>query len=419
MYRRIKGTRDILPDEIHQWQFVESFVAERLELNHYQEIRTPIFEVTELFARSVGQDTDIVTKEMYTFHDKGQSSLTLRPELTAPVIRAYLQNHLEQAGDLTKLYYFGPLFRQERPQKGRLRQFHQFGFEIIGSEHPEVDAEIIQTIYQIYHDLGVRNLNLRLNSIGNRASRSAYLTILSKALKPHQPDFCPTCQKRLEHNILRIFDCKNEKCQHLLDEHAPSILEHLNPEDSQHFEEVKHYLDIVDIPYNIDQKLVRGLDYYTRTTFEISSNLLGAQDAICGGGRYDYLIEDLGGPATPAVGVACGMERLLMVLQQSEAIPPRETKLVYIAALGQAARDAAFRLTVQLRNQGVTTEMDFRRRSLKAQLRQAGKRNADLVAIIGEQELKEGKIQLKNMASGQQFKIPVEDAAAQIFQQIT
>jgi len=414
VYQRIKGTRDILPEEIYQWQYLEKIIGAILERHNYQEIRTPIFEVTELFSRSIGAETDVVTKEMYTFADKGGSSLTLRPELTAPVIRAFLQNNLDQINPVTKVYYIGSLFRQERPQKGRLRQFAQFGFEIIGSPYPEADAEVIQIVYRIFSQLGIQNLKLRINSIGTRQGRQKYLKLLHAALIPHQADFCPTCQQRLTRNILRLFDCKSETCQQLLDRYAPSILDNLDQADIQHFEEVKALLDAVEIPYIVDQKLVRGLDYYTRTTFEITNPLLGAQDAICGGGRYDHLVEDLGGPATPAVGVAAGMERLLMILNELQVIPTKETNLIYMTVLGENARQIAFKIAADLRLQGLTVESDLLRRSLKAQLREAGRKQARWVIIVGDDEISNNQLLLKNMATGEQQTIGLPTAVAEI-----
>jgi len=414
VYQRIKGTRDILPEEIYQWQYLEKIIGAILERHNYQEIRTPIFEVTELFSRSIGTETDVVTKEMYTFLDKGGSSLTLRPELTAPVIRAFLQNNLNQINPVTKVYYFGSLFRQERPQKGRLRQFAQFGFEIIGSPYPEADAEVIQIVYRIFTQLGIQNLKLRINSIGTRQGRQKYLKLLHAALVPHRADFCPTCQQRMTRNILRLFDCKSETCQQLLDRYAPSILDNLDEADIQHFEAVKALLDAVEVPYIVDQKLVRGLDYYTRTTFEITNPLLGAQDAICGGGRYDHLVEDLGGPATPAVGVAAGMERLLLILNELQVIPTKETNLIYMTVLGENARQIAFKIAADLRSQGLTVESDLLRRSLKAQLREAGRKQARWVIIVGDDEITNNQLLLKNMTTSEQQTIGLPTAVAEI-----
>ncbi|MCK4448500.1 MAG: histidine--tRNA ligase, partial [Candidatus Marinimicrobia bacterium] len=315
---------------------------------------------------------------------------------------------------VTKLYYIDSSFRQERPQKGRLRQFHQFGFEIIGTEYPEADAEVIQTVYEMFSQLGIEELNVRLNSIGSRDSRKDYLDILKSSLKPYYNDFCLTCQQRFHKNVLRLFDCKAESCQNILDEFAPSILEYLSKEDHNHFEEVKNLLDLTEVQYSVDKKLVRGLDYYTRTTFEITNPLLGSQDAICGGGRYDYLIEDLGGRHTPAVGVASGMERLLMILRETDAIPEKKTNLLYFAALGDEARKAGFKVIAKLRRLGITTEMDFLRRSLKAQMREAGKKAANWVLILGENEIRLSVVTLKDMSDGSQRQISLENAAEEV-----
>ncbi len=413
-YRTVKGTKDILPGESYQWQYVEKRISEILARNNFKEIRTPVFEATELFARGIGDDTDVVSKEMYTFLDKGQTSLTLRPELTAPVVRAYIQNNLAQQAPVSKLYYIDSLFRQERPQKGRLRQFHQFGFEIIGSEHPEADAEIIQTVCQIYRDFGIADLQVRLNSIGSRESRRDYLRILHNALNPHLAEFCGTCQQRFEKNILRLFDCKVESCREMLNSHAPSILDYLNNADRQHFEDVKTLLDRTGVSYTIDPTLVRGLDYYTRTTFEITSALLGSQDAVCGGGRYDHLAEDLGGVPTPAVGVASGMERLLMILNEIGTIPEEKQDLLYLATLGDEARKTGFLIAAQLRQKGIAVDTDLARRSLKAQMREAGKKAARWVVILGENEIEQGKLILKMMSDGSQAEIAIQSAAEEI-----
>jgi histidyl-tRNA synthetase len=413
-YQRVKGTRDILPSEVHQWQYLENFLREYFQRNNYKEIRTPAFEVTELFTRGIGGETDVVSKEMYTFLDKGGTSLTLKPELTAPVMRAFVQNNLEQIAPLTKVYYIDALFRQERPQKGRLRQFHQFGFEILGTPYPEADAETIQTTYELYRELGLNKLKIRLNSIGSRSSRGQYLEILRKALEPFRGELCGTCQERLEKNVLRLFDCKAESCQQIMAEHAPSILEHLSDEDHLHFQTVCHLLDACGVPYTIDKTLVRGLDYYTRTTFEITSPLLGAQDAICGGGRYDHLIEDLGGKPTPGVGMASGMERLLLILEQIGGFPVPAADLVYIIALGDSARTAGFRLATELRRVKINTQMDFLRRSIKAQLRDADREQANWVVILGEDEIARGSAIFKNMKDGVQTELPLNTAAGQI-----
>lgn len=413
-YKRIKGTKDILPDESWKWEYLENVIKNHLKNSGYSEIRTPMFEVTELFARGIGEETDVVSKEMYTFEDKGGKSLTLRPELTAPVIRAYIQNNLDQINPVNKLFYIGSLFRQERPQKGRLRQFNQFGIEVIGSPNAEADAEVIRIMYDIFTSLGISEMNVKINSIGGKESRAAYLKILNESLIPHYENLCPTCQARFHKNILRIFDCKNDKCQQILDDHAPAIIDHLNEEDRKHFEDVKRYLDITNTPYTIEKKLVRGLDYYTKTTFEISSSLLGSQDAICGGGRYDNLVEDLGAKSTPAVGVACGMERLLLVLDELDILKKKEYSTIFFVAMGENAIAKSFEIVTRLKNEGFAAEMDFMRRSMKAQMRQAGKINAKFVVIIGENELNDGKVILKNMESSEQQDVVFDDLIPKI-----
>jgi len=407
-YKRIKGTKDILPNEVWKWNYIEDVIKKHLKNSGYSEIRTPIFELTELFARGIGEETDVVSKEMYTFEDKGGKSLTLRPELTAPVIRAYIENNLDQIKPVNKLFYIGSLFRQERPQKGRLRQFNQFGIEVIGSPNPEADAEVIRLMYDIFSSLGIEQMKVKINSIGGKESRAAYLKILAEKLDSHYDDLCPTCQTRYNKNILRIFDCKSEKCQEILDNHAPAIIDHLNEEDRIHFEEVRKYLDITKTPYSIEKKLVRGLDYYTKTTFEISSSLLGSQDAICGGGRYDHLVEDLGAKATPAVGVACGMERLLLVLDELDNLKKQEDDTVFFVTLGDEAIAKGFELVTTLKNQGIPAQMDFMRRSIKAQMRNAGKMNVKFVVIIGESEIESGKVMLKNMTNSEQQEVAME-----------
>ena len=404
-YSRVKGTRDILPHESYKWLYIENKIREFALLNSFAYIKTPAFEVTELFVRGIGNETDIVSKEMYTFLDKSKTSITLKPEMTAPVIRAYIQNNLEQISAVIRVYYIDALFRQEKPQKGRLRQFHQYGFEIIGTPYPEADAEIIVLSYTILKSLGLDDLSIKINSIGDRQTRKAYLELLRENIAPYKNDLCPTCQTRFSRNVLRIFDCKNQKCQELLDEHAPRIIDHISDEDKEHFSLVLKLLDIAGVSYQIDHKLVRGLDYYTRTTFEITSPLLGSQDALCGGGRYDYLVEDLGGKPTPAVGVAGGIERLLIALEEAGKIPVTDSNLVYIVSIGEKAREYSFRLSWELRDQNIPCEFDTLRRSLKAQMRDAGRKKAKYVVIVGEDELKRNKVILRNMSESYQEEI--------------
>ena len=404
-YSRVKGTRDILPHESYKWLYIEDKIREFALLNNFSYIKTPAFEVTELFVRGIGNETDIVSKEMYTFLDKSKTSITLKPEMTAPVIRAYIQNNLEQISAVIRVYYIDALFRQEKPQKGRLRQFHQYGFEIIGTPYPEADAEIIVLSYTILKSLGLDDLSIKINSIGDRQTRKAYLELLRENIAPYKNDLCPTCQTRFSRNVLRIFDCKNQKCQELLDEHAPRIIDHISDEDKEHFSLVLKLLDIAGVSYQIDHKLVRGLDYYTRTTFEITSPLLGSQDALCGGGRYDYLVEDLGGKPTPAVGVAGGIERLLIALEEAGKIPVTDSNLVYIVSIGEKAREYGFKLSWELRDQNIPCEFDTLRRSPKAQMRDAGRKKAKYVVIVGEDELKRNKVILRNMSESYQEEI--------------
>lgn len=404
-YSRVKGTRDILPHESYKWLYIEDKIREFALLNNFSYIKTPAFEVTELFVRGIGNETDIVSKEMYTFLDKSKTSITLKPEMTAPVIRAYIQNNLEQISAVIRVYYIDALFRQEKPQKGRLRQFHQYGFEIIGTPYPEADAEIIVLSYAILKSLGLDDLSVKINSIGDRQTRKAYLELLRENIAPYKNDLCPTCQTRFSRNVLRIFDCKNQKCQELLDEHAPRIIDHISDEDKEHFSLVLKLLDIAGVSYQIDHKLVRGLDYYTRTTFEITSPLLGSQDALCGGGRYDYLVEDLGGKPTPAVGVAGGIERLLIALEEAGKIPVTDSNLVYIVSIGEKAREYGFRLSWELRDQNIPCEFDTLRRSPKAQMRDAGRKKAKYVVIVGEDELKRNKVILRDMSKSYQEEI--------------
>jgi len=415
-YSRVKGTQDILPGESEKWQYVEDIIKKELHRNNYKEIRTPIFEPTELFTRSIGEETDVVSKEMYSFEDRGENDLTLRPELTAPVIRAYVENDTFQNSPLDKWYYFGPAFRQEKPQKGRQRQFHQFGFEIIGTDQPSADAEVIQTMYRIFQRLGLEEIEIKLNSIGNLESRKKYLQKLRNQLSDYKQDLCETCQKRFDTNLLRIFDCKNESCQNILDEQAPLITDNISKEDQKHFETVKSLLDSTETPFEIDKKLVRGLDYYTRTTFEITSPLLGAQDAICGGGRYDHLVEDLGGPEIPAVGVASGMERLLIALEENNLFPEEDKTLVFCVTLGEKARDKGFEIVTKLRNKGLIAEMDLLQRSMRAQMRSANKHDANWVLILGENELQNNEIALKNMETSKQENISLDKVIEKLTQ---
>ena len=400
--RSIKGTQDILPSQSHRWQLLEAAIHNTMDTYGYSEIRTPAFERTELFSRGVGEETDIVSKEMYSWTDQGGENLTLKPELTAPVVRSFIQHNLGGQSPINKLYYIDALFRRERPQKGRYRQFHQFGIEAFGSEHPEIDAEVIALAMSVFNDIGLTGLTLKLNSIGSPECRSDYRIALRDFLKPHFNDLSETSQKRFENNPMRILDTKIPHEIEILKE-APNISDSLTAEDKAHFEEVCSLLDAMGIQYLIESNLVRGLDYYTRTTFEITSTELGAQDAICGGGRYDGLVETLGGKPTPGIGFAAGMERILLALGDDDL--SGKTTQVYIVGLGDGVRPT---VAENLRQNNVRTNFDPLRRSMKAQMREANKCGATIAIIIGDKELVTGRAEVKDLSSGDQQKIDIK-----------
>jgi len=403
--RSIKGTQDILPSQSHRWQLLEAAIHNTMDTYGYSEIRTPTFERTELFSRGVGEETDIVSKEMYSWTDQGGENLTLKPELTAPVVRSFIQHNLGGQSPINKLYYIDALFRRERPQKGRYRQFHQFGIEAFGSEHPEIDAEVIALAMSVFNDIGLTGLTLKLNSIGSPECRSDYRNALRDFLKPHFNDLSETSQKRFENNPMRILDTKIPHEIEILKE-APNISDSLTAEDKAHFEEVCSLLDAMGIQYLIESNLVRGLDYYTRTTFEITSTELGAQDAICGGGRYDGLVETLGGKPTPGIGFAAGMERILLALGDDDL--SGKTTQVYIVGLGDRVRPTVAKLAEDLRQNNVRTNFDPLRRSMKAQMREANKCGATIAIIIGDKELVTGRGEVKDLSSGDQQKIDIK-----------
>jgi len=413
-FQTLKGTHDILPEEVGQWRYVEELVRRMMAVYNYQEIRTPVFEHTELFSRSIGQDTDIVGKEMYTFTDEGQRSLTLSPEGTAPVVRAYIQNNLGAKLPLVKLFYMAPMFRQENPQQGRYRQFHQFGMEAIGSLDAAQDVEVIALAMGLYGELALQNLSLRLNSVGCRKCRPGYRDELKSFLKDCLPALCADCGGRYDKNPLRVLDCKKSGCREQT-ENTPLMTDHLCPECAAHFAKVKELLDQLNIAYILDGRLVRGLDYYTKTAFEVLSGELGAQDALGGGGCYDELIEMMGGDPTPAVGFAAGIERLLLVLakQKGMQVPPEPLDL-FVIALGDDARKAALGLLEELRHRRVRCDTDFLGRSLKAQMRAANRFKARYVLIIGEDELNKGRFILKDMEKSQQEEIDHDGIVAGI-----
>lgn len=399
-YKSIKGTRDVLPDESARWQFAEQTIRSVYHVFNYREIRTPVFEETSLFSRSIGELTDIVGKEMYTFTDRSKDSLTLKPEMTASVVRAYLQHNLGAQQPLVKVYYLSPMFRQERPQAGRLRQFHQFGAEAIGGAHPSVDAEVISLAIEIYRRFGITDAELRINSVGCPGCRPGYRDQLKRFLTGVFDRLSEESKRRFESNPLRILDSKDEN-DRLLTRDAPLMKDFLCKECADHFGELQRILSVLQIVFRIDGRIVRGLDYYTRTAFEILSTDLGSQDALAGGGRYDGLVEELGGPPTPGVGFAAGLERLLMVMSKrspeaGQATPPS----LFIAAADTEGRRWALENSLHLRQAGTACEIDFLDRSLKAQMREADRQQAEFVLVVGDREIREGSGVLKQMKTG-------------------
>ena len=398
--KNIKGTQDILFDDNNIWQYLESHIHQFLNKYGFSQIRTPIFENTNLFSRSIGTQTDIVSKEMYSWTDQGGNNLTLKPEVTASVVRAYIQHNLGKKYPINKLYYIDTLFRRERPQKGRYRQFNQFGVEAIGSEHPEQDAEIIALAYNFYKSLNIENLTLKINSIGSEEVRNKYKLELKKYLIPYKDKLSTLSQKRLDTNPLRILDTKIDFEIEII-KNAPHIIDFLNKEDKDHFSKVLSLLDSLSIKYDIDHKLVRGLDYYCRTVFEIQSSKLGSQDALCGGGRYDYLVEELGGKPTPAIGFAAGIERLILSLNKKELSIFKRPN-IYIINTEEKYLETSFEITESLRNNNLTVINDTLRRSLKSQMKDANRLKALYTIIIGEDEIKNNKVTIKDMDKGTQ-----------------
>ena len=407
----IKGTKDILPDQSHGWQALKVIIRSTMNNYGYKEIRTPAFERTELFSRGVGEETDIVSKEMYSWTDQGGEKLTLKPDLTAPVVRAFIQHNLREQSPINKLYYIDTLFRRERPQKGRYRQFHQFGIEAFGSENPEIDAEVIAVALAVLNNLGLEGLTLKLNSIGSPECRTLYRQAIRSYLKPYFNDLSEISQRRFDKNPLRILDTKIPHEIEILND-IPNVSDSWTPEDKAHFEELKSLLDAMDIQYSLAPRLVRGLDYYTRTTFEITSSALGAQDALCGGGRYDGLVKTLGGKATPGIGFAAGMERILLAMGNFDS-NINNTQL-YIVGLGDTVRPVVVKLAEDLRQNNIRTNFDPLRRSLKAQMREANKTDARYAILIGDQELESGEVELKDLSTGDQEKIALDKLVGHI-----
>ncbi|PKD42423.1 histidine--tRNA ligase [Rhodohalobacter barkolensis] len=402
------GMVDILPDDVRKWQYLENLIREEAEKFNLEEIRTPIMEQTELIVRGLGQLTDIVSKEIFSF-SRGEDNYVLRPELTAPVVRSYVENHLDQRGGSQKLFYIGPMFRAERPQKGRQRQFHQFGAEVIGSDDPIADVEVIAFMIHIYNKVGITNTSLKLNSIGDPESREKYKEALKAHLKPNFDQLSDVSKKRFENNPLRILDSKEEEDQPFI-ESAPVITDYLGEESLAHYKKVKEYLSDLDIPFEEDPYLVRGMDYYTQTAFELISPDLGAQDALAGGGRYDLLVEEIGGQPTPAVGFAAGMERLFIACEELGIKLGSEKKVdVYIVTLGDEARRWGLSKLPILREHGLSATMDYMGRSMKAQMKDANRENAQYTLIVGGNELTEGKFTLRNMVESEENSLEFDE----------
>lgn len=401
MIQAVRGTRDILPQEVRLWQQVEASAREILGRANYQEIRTPILELTELFARSIGSATDVVGKEMYSFSTRGEQEVSLRPENTAGVVRAYIQHGLQTAGDVQRLWYCGPMFRYERPQAGRQRQFHQLGVELLGSRDPRADAEVIALAWELLQAVGAENLSLRLNSLGDLQDRRAYRQALVDYLTPFREKLDPDSQERLTRNPLRILDSKDPRTREIA-EGAPKLPDYLGPESRAFFEQVQDHLQMLDIPYQLDPYLVRGLDYYTHTAFEIVSPDLGSQSTVCGGGRYDGLVEELGGPSTPAVGWAVGMERLVLLLQKKQGEAPPAPVEVYVISRGAKAEAQSLRIAQALRQAGFCTELDLSGSAFGKQFKRASRSGATWAVVLGDAEAAAGEVQLKHLPTGQQ-----------------
>ena len=404
--KSIKGTHDILPNQTKDWQELEMQVHKTSNLYGYSEIRTPIIETASLFNRGVGEETDIVSKEMYSWEDKDKSIISLRPELTAPVVRSYIQHNLGGQSPLQRLYYIGPSFRRERPQKGRQRQFHQFGVEAIGSANPEQDAEVISLGWDILKSFGIKSLELKLSSIGSKSCRENFKSELVKYLNPFIPKLSEVSQRRLEKNPLRILDTKNKNEIEIV-KSAPKIEQFYTKDDQNYFSSVQKFLNDLEIPFKIDPLLVRGLDYYTQTTFEICSENLGAQDALLGGGRYNGLVGSLGGKDAPAVGFAAGVERVIIAAKNRKKISPK-IPTIYAICTNDEAMGILQNSAKQLRNIGYKVICETLRRSMRSQMRDANKSNADYVMIIGDDEFNSRTIQLKDLKNGEQEKVDLE-----------
>lgn len=406
--KAIKGTQDVLPSESYKVQYIENSVLDIAKAYGFSEIRTPVFEHTELFSRGVGDTTDVVQKEMYTFEDKGGRSITLRPEGTAGAIRSFLEHGLFNEPLPQKLCYLTSCYRYEKPQAGRLREFHQFGVECVGTASPAADAEVISLANEMFDYLGVTGLQLEINSIGCPECRKKYYDALKEYFSQYKDELCETCLGRLERNPMRILDCKSPICKKI-GENAPIILDYLCDDCRDHFEKVKNYLDAINIDYKVNPRIVRGLDYYTRTVFEFVSTEIGAQGTVCGGGRYDGLCEELGGAKTPALGFAMGIERLMLLMEkQGTAYPEKEKCNLYIASMGEDALVKAMCITTELRKEGMNAQFDVVGRSVKAQMKYANKLGAEYTMVLGGDEITNGKAKLKNMQTGEEVEVRLE-----------
>jgi len=413
----IRGVKDILPEEIWKWQRIESIAHKIFRRYGFQEIRVPIFEDTRLFSRSIGETTDIVEKEMYTFEDRGGDSITLRPEGTASVVRAYIEHKMHAQSSVAKMFYIGPMFRYERPQAGRLRQFYQIGVEAMGSPSPVVDVEVMTMLIEFFRELGLKDSKLQINSLGNQNCRPKYRDLLKLEIKKHLDQLCKNCINRYERNPLRVLDCKVEQCAEVAKK-LPKMIDHLDDVSEQHFAEVKKLLDIAKTPYDINTNLVRGLDYYNMTAFEVTSENLGSQNAICGGGRYDTLVEELSGPSTPCFGFALGLERLVSLVPFKEDVNPNSNPDIFLVCLGDTARIPGFQAAHDLRHAGFKVERDYEMASMKSQMRKANKSNCRFSLILGENELATGKYILKNMESSEQHEIDSKSLISEIEKRI-
>lgn len=404
-----RGTKDLLPLESYKWQYLEKTFKETCKDFGYHEIRTPIFEHTELFERGVGETTDVVQKEMYTFLDKGERSVTLKPEGTSSVVRSFVENKIYTESQPTKVYYVTPCFRYERPEAGRLRQFHQFGVEAFGSEEASLDVEVMSIVSIFFNKLGLKNIDLHINSIGCPKCRKEYDKKLREYLSSKVDELCVTCNSRYETNPMRILDCKVESCKEKTKD-APLMIDNLCDECETHFEKVKEYLGLADVKYIVDPKIVRGLDYYTKTAFEFISNDIGSQGTVSGGGRYDGLVSELGGPSTPSVGFGMGIERLLLTLENNNIEIPKEDNIdLFIVSIGDEADKLAFKLLSKLRANGISADKDYLSRGIKPQFKYANKLNAKYTVVIGDNEIEKNIVSLKDMESGEQKEVSIDN----------